>query len=774
MKRIDSSALLRVSMLTILLVSLLLALGACSGSPSGSTTDTVDQTVADTSPATDSSVDESESVAAETLPEVETTAGTAAESSSDPVPETLAETRGPIETVPETVPETEPESEAETEAETEPYVPILRFAVASDTHITGTNTTEAARLRKLFEASFGYAETHADYQGMDAFVFAGDVTNNGIPSDYRALMSILENATEGKDTQVILTMGNHEWFSGDSARFVEMTGQELNQDIVIKGYHFIGMAPVPGEAYDSDTLDWLSDVVKAAAEEDPDKPIFTFQHHHLKDTVYVSHDWYTHSSDRIKSIFNRYPQVINFSGHSHAPINIPSSIWQGRFTALGTGTLSYFEMAAGMTDGAFPAGYKEAAQFYIVEVDASNHVRILPYNILTDDFFRTPANTDGEDEQLIYDIETPSKPSSFTYKDREKTAEAPYFAEDAALEILEVGANTVKLTVPAAYDAQCLYGYDMIFTSGNDTVEYRAFYDFFLEPMSAAMTYTATGLRDNTEYTLTVYPVNCFGMRGEGIGTTIKTEETVRYPYTSENPVNFVGTFTNFDSATELSRSEHTFAYGGSIGGDIFGGDWQSDASSSAACFGLADRGYEGSQALDVWSTNVDSRGLYIFATPENKNTTKFPANAYLRVWVDFTDVEFRKMNFGFLSATGGLYTTDEGDNRTDQAFYYLPEGGTEWQSFVHGNDGCFGEAQSTPVKGYKGWLAFPVKDFLYRPNTGSDGVSAGTPFNLYEFSAIYIFWDYADSASYVNKHFYLDELQLVEDYRVFEAYSAS
>ncbi len=476
---------------------------------------------------------------------------------------------------------------------------------------------------------------------------------------------------------------------------------------------------------------------QGAAAEDPQKPIFTFQHHHLQDTVYVSHDWYTASSGQIKSIFNRCSQVINFSGHSHGPINSPTSIWQGRFTALGTGTLSYFEMEPGMTDGVFPTGYQDAAQFYIVEVDATNHVRILPYNLLTDDFFRTPANTDDPEEALVYDIVAPSDRDTFLYgSDRKQNATAPAFAEGAAVEILAAGTNTVELKVPMALDDQCLYGYDMAFEAEDGTtVTYKAFYDFYREPMPTEMTYTAKGLKDNTTYTVTVYPVNCFGRRGEqGITATLTTKEVVRYDYASTHPVNFVGTFTNFDAMTELIRSNNTYAYGGTVDGDIFGGDWQSNASS---------------------------------------NATQFPANAYLRVWVDFTDVEFRKMNLGFISPSGGLYTTDEGDNRSDQAFYYLPEGETEWQSFVHGNDGCFGEAQATPVMGYKGWLAFPVKDFLYRSATGSDGASQGTPYTAYELAGIYVFWDYADSASYTNAHFCIDELQIVEDYTVFEAYQA-
>ena len=43
-------------------------------------------------------------------------------------------------------------------------------------------------------------------------------------------------------------------------------------------------------------------------------------------------------------ILKNYPQVVDFSGHSHVPINDPRSIHQKHFTALGTGSLSYFEL----------------------------------------------------------------------------------------------------------------------------------------------------------------------------------------------------------------------------------------------------------------------------------------------------------------------------------------------------------------------------------------------------------------------------------------------
>ena len=87
--------------------------------------------------------------------------------------------------------------------------------------------------------------------------------------------------------------------------------------------------------------DWAKEELKKAAEDDPTKPIFVQQHYHITNTVYGSDLWGT---DVFTSILNKYPQVIDFSGHSHYPINDPRSIWQGRFTALGCGTLAYFEL----------------------------------------------------------------------------------------------------------------------------------------------------------------------------------------------------------------------------------------------------------------------------------------------------------------------------------------------------------------------------------------------------------------------------------------------
>ncbi len=675
---------------------------------------------------------------------------------------------------PETTPEqTDPVTEPPAE-QPEEYIPVIRFAVTSDTHISRTNDIEADRMKKLFESAYRYAASDANYTSLDALVVVGDLTNDGGSAEFRAFMNTVKAAIK-EGTELITVMGNHDLRNDGEVPYMSIVNPDMKVDVNINGFRFIGLSPDPNStsSYTAADIKWLDEAVKKAAQEDPEKPIFTFQHHHLKDTVYVSAEWYTPASALIRRIYDKYPQIVNFSGHSHGPINHLTSLWQDDFTALGTGTLSYFELTTGMTYGTIPPNDDQAAQYYIVEVDANNTVRILPYNLLTDSFFRTPANTDG-DAQLIYTIKNPSDKSGFLYTDRESKAEAPYFAKDAALEISNIAPRSATLTIPQALDAQGVYSYEITYESAKDTHTIAYFSEFYFEPMPEKLSFELANLKAETKYTVSVIPVNFFGKRGEPINTEFTTGEREVKAYISQNPVKYSGTFTNFDSASALTQSKNTYAYGGTIGGDIFVGDWDSNSGNSNSKFELAQgKGFEGSAALGLWSNDDENQGVYIFATEENKNTTAYPEPSYLRVWVDFTDVSFRKGNFGLVSPGGAVFTTDEADDRTDLDFWYLAEGSTEWKHYLHGDDGCFGSAQNSSVKGFKGWLAFPVKDFLCRKNTGAVPEPAGTSYHESTTVGIYFFWDYENS-SYKGKKFYLDEIQLVEDYRVFEEYKTN
>lgn len=661
---------------------------------------------------------------------------------------------------------------AETEAETAfaseasgGGVPVMRFAAASDVHVKDYDSVERTRFADLFKDAYAYCATQ-EYKGLDAVVIAGDFTDNGTAAQYEAFNSIIR-ANIRQETQPIVYMGNHEWGNSSYEDFEKKTGMEPSSDNVIKGFHFIGLSPV-GSDYSSQfekAGQWLKD----ASAEDPEKPIFTFQHHHIRDTVYVSEEWYT---DQLDDIYDDYPQSVNFSGHSHGPVNNPRSIYQKDYTLLGTGTLSYFECLSGMSYGTIPPDAGQAAQFFIVEVYADNSVKLMPYNLLTHDFFRDTGSF--SDEKIAWYIDAPSDKSAFRYTDaRYKTADKPVFPEgtpDAV--ITDIGTKTAAVSFTQAEDGECVYSYEIAFyAAGAETASpvFNIFSGYYFEPMPETLSYTAGGLRGNTEYELKITAVDCFGKRSENfISGSFKTKEAVPFKANTGSGGTFKGTFTDFEGYKSFTEGDNLI-YNGSAGGDYWVGSWDSGSRIDASRAQITDgRGYNGSKALALWEDGKENQGLYLYASSENNNLNSFTGAKHLRVWMDLSGVDFRKANFGVFDYDGNLFTTDECDGYSGLYFRYLPDGSDRWEEYEHGSDGCFGSDQNSSVAGFKGWFAFPVSDFTIRANANPGGLAVGDSCSLSEVNGVYMFWDYDDSVGQGTK-FYLDEISFVEDYTVFD-----
>ena len=180
----------------------------------------------------------------------------------------------------------EPSEEQSAPAEKGEFKTAFRFIVTSDNHVSAVTDLSAKRLDQLFKSSYAYAEKQ-EYDKIDAFVAVGDITNYGQPYEYTAWKSIVDKNVK-EETTVITVMGNHEFY-GDlndldkgEKLYAENMDAELNKHVVIKGYHFIGISPYGEGDYTAD-LDWLKTELASAAAADGEKPIITFQHHHIKD-----------------------------------------------------------------------------------------------------------------------------------------------------------------------------------------------------------------------------------------------------------------------------------------------------------------------------------------------------------------------------------------------------------------------------------------------------------------------------------------------------------
>ena len=151
-----------------------------------------------------------------------------------------------------------------------------------------------------------------------------------------------------------------------------LTGCDADFHKVINVFHFIGLSDsdTDGIHYTQKQIHWLKEQLDAAVAEDHNKPIFVTHYEHNYNTVYGSEPYAGGGVSYFKATLQKYPQVVDFYGHSHYPLNDPRSIWQSGFTAIGTGVLAYTEMTVKDIRIFDPADYYETSTFWIVEVNA--------------------------------------------------------------------------------------------------------------------------------------------------------------------------------------------------------------------------------------------------------------------------------------------------------------------------------------------------------------------------------------------------------------------
>ncbi len=334
-----------------------------------------------------------------------------------------------------------------------PHRVVLRFAAMSDVHLDQKHSPESPewiRLTKAIRAMYSYS-ARQEYPAFDALVVAGDLSNHGIAEELYPFRGILDQELK-PETARILAMGNHEYYGGDRAFFEETFSTEANRHDVINGHHFITIAPENGECDEGPYLyirDWLAAELKKAHEAAPDRPIFVVQHYNVYNTIWGSADLPGDFHAGVKDllgVIDRYPQVVHISGHSHAPSVHPRSMWQGAFSAVGTGSMS---LIGGITEGIGPIHYLNGVDFsfsggtfLLFEVYDDRSILIKLYDPVSDSF--------RDREYFLID---PCDPERFTYTDRRlDTASAPTWPADAHLEIIETTSQGVLLDLPAALD----------------------------------------------------------------------------------------------------------------------------------------------------------------------------------------------------------------------------------------------------------------------------------------------------------------------------------
>lgn len=391
------------------------------------------------------------------------------------------------------------------------FVPVMRFVAASDTHIEKLGDVGCQRASAMIKTAYAISEADADYKNLDAVVFSGDLTDNGYKRSFYAFTAITNSEIRKGTERLAIIAKSHDsytYLSNSPEIFTEITGQESDFHRVINGFHFIGVSRSDTiKHYSKNQIEWLDENIAAAVEADPEKPVFVFQHEHVRDTVYGSSKSDGWGLDVFTQVLAKYPQVVHISGHSHFPANDPRAIWQGEFTAINDGGLAYFELAVDGKNGQFPEEKDRMSQALIIEVDADNRVLVKVLDVDEGKIMR----------EFLIDNITEENKKKYSFESRKEQASAPVFPEGSALSY-EKRDGKHYVTVPQASVSEdnevFLYRISVLNERGKSVYEDWAFSDYFFSDMPESITFDGfIMLRKN--FTVKVCAEDVWGNRSE-------------------------------------------------------------------------------------------------------------------------------------------------------------------------------------------------------------------------------------------------------------------
>ena len=248
----------------------------------------------------------------------------------------------------------------------------LRMGVVSDVHIS-FSSPELWKWKKALE--------HFRDVKVDVVAVAGDIANEGLITEIEAFAKTWYEIfpdgklPDGAKVEHVFSMGNHDvgiW-DGIKKRYIKKgeDGKEIydeeahkkalichNRERVwkelfhddyshffaknVKGYWFLASHwRSAGPKHDYEAVELPAYLKDHADELGKTKPFFFVQHPHPRGTCHGQDAWWPDSGKNTTDVLKDFPNAVCFSGHSHDPLTDAKAIWQGGFTSLGAGSLSY-------------------------------------------------------------------------------------------------------------------------------------------------------------------------------------------------------------------------------------------------------------------------------------------------------------------------------------------------------------------------------------------------------------------------------------------------
>ncbi len=353
------------------------------------------------------------------------------------------------------------------------FVPTIRLVVITDSHHMYDRCADA------LDTAYKMFDGDPEYAGVDAFIDLGDFSSIGEEGAYTEYAEILKEHVKG-DTKMIVIHGNHEFKQKDDYKayydnsFGKLFGTKRDSVTEINGFSIIafsGERSLTEWTFTPDSLKWYAKQIKEAELKSNGKAIFTFQHPHPWGTVYGSSVW---GDPQINVVLNGHPSVVDFSGHSHFPMNDPRSINQTSYTAIGCGSMSAFELDNNYIVGQHPERYDTAAQMTVVEADDDGSVRVRGYD-LNSDTYLCDYYIDNVLDKDSY---------AYTYKNMKAHDKEPVFPNKTSAKAVrdENGEWVVSFNEATVPDGYIVHDYKLMITDsdGNKVLNKNFVNDYYV------------------------------------------------------------------------------------------------------------------------------------------------------------------------------------------------------------------------------------------------------------------------------------------------------
>lgn len=367
---------------------------------------------------------------------------------------------------------------------------VLRFAVMSDLHYNEKHPFVRDRFRSAMENIYNYCK-EADYKNLDALYVVGDFADLGLKSQMQMFKDDCDKYVSA-DTKLVVTLANHELhyvpdYKQAMADFQEVFDMDFDRHEKINGYHFISLSTTIDrgpwhDSFDAPKKEYLKTQLDEAVKDGGDKPIFVFQHPGQFSTVLGG----VYGNAELYPILSQYPQIIDFSGHSHYAVNNPREIHQKHFTSVSTGSLlnviSFDKIENSQISGCAVEAC-DVAQMLLVEVDDQSKVHIKIMDVVAGEFF---------DEEYLVENVCDKRNYRYTLQ-RAKNAPIPYFSEDATITVSE-NENGISVSFPRAMcDGERVFEYTVCIEDSKGNI---------VAQRSVASDYSC--FKQNDSYTITM------------------------------------------------------------------------------------------------------------------------------------------------------------------------------------------------------------------------------------------------------------------------------